>query len=223
MMKLNLYHYWRSSSSWRVRWAFAVKGVECNYISVDLLNGESESAAHLARNPLGYVPVLEFAHPAAEFDNEQDLPPSSYLSESVAIMEWADETFPEPCLLPEDIFERAQVRSLVEIINADTQPLQNLAPQALHSDDPEKRKLWAQHWIRNGLSAYETAVQKTAMLYSFGDTLTMADLCLIPQCYNAMRYDISLSDYPTIKRIYDAAIKTESYRRSEPSAFEPKK
>jgi len=211
-MKIKLYHYWRSSSSWRVRWALAHKGLAAEYIAVSLLNGESESPEHLARNPLGYLPVLEVIETGKK---------PARLFESIAILEWLEETHPEKPLLPQDAWSRARVRQLVEIINADTQPLQNLPPQELHSQDPAEKKRWAQHWIRLGLQAYETVVRETAGTFSVGHALTFADLCLVPQVYNAKRYDIDLSVYPTVLRICAEAEKTSGWKESEPEKFKP--
>ncbi len=212
MAKLRLYHYWRSSSSWRVRWGFALKGIPCEFVAVDLLSGESEAPQHATRNPLGYVPVLEFVG-GSSFQ--------PFLAESMAILEWAEEVHPEPRLLSGDAFHRAWIRQLAEVINADTQPLQNLGPQALHSDEPAKRKSWAQHWIRNGLAAYEALVTHTAGRFSVGDAVTLADLFLIPQVYNADRNDVSLDPYPTVKRISEAALATPGCQASHPDRYKP--
>lgn len=212
-MRLKLYHYWRSSSSWRVRWALAHKGIACEFQAVSLLNGESESAEHLARNPLGFVPVLEFL-------DEKD-PSRRYLTESIAMIEWTEETKPSPSLFPRDPFLRAHARALAETVNAGTQPLQNLNTQYVHSDDPAKQKVWAQHWIRNGLAAYEKLAKPHAGKLSVGDELSVADLCLIPQCYNALRNEIALEDYPTVHRIYQHALSLPSYAASEPEKFKP--
>ena len=210
---LTLYHYWRSSSSWRVRWAFAFKEIECEYVAVDLLNGESEGTAHLARNPFGFVPALEIC---ADLQS-----PPTWLTESLAIIEWADEVWPEPRLMPKSAIERAQVRQLAEVINAGTQPLQNLGPQNLYSTDPAAKKVWAQHWIRIGLSCYETLVSRTAGRFSVGDELSLADLCLIPQCYNARRYGIEPAEYPRIARIEAEALKLPSCQAADPTRFQP--
>lgn len=201
-----------------MRWALALKGITPAYIHVGLLDGESESAEHRARNPFGYVPVLELLDPPSEKHR--------YLVESIAILEYLEETVPLPALLPKNPLDRAYVRSLVEAVNAGTQPLQNLSTQiqVAPDSDPahaEKRKAWARHWIRNGMAAYEELVRKEAGNFSFGDTMTFADLCLIPQCYAAERNEISIADYPTIFRIYGNAIKTEGYRASEPERFKP--
>jgi maleylacetoacetate isomerase len=218
MTNYRLYHYWRSSSSWRVRWGLVLKGIAPEYVHVDLLNGESESEAHRKRNPFGYVPALEI------LDGKSAQ--GKLLTESVAILEYLDETVPTAPLLPKDPFARARVRALVETINAGTQPIQNLNVM-LHlapDDDPDavvKRKAWCQHWIRNGLSAYEALAKPIAGKFSFEDSPTLADLCLIPQCYNAARFDVSLDTYPTIARIHENALKTEAYRQSEPDRFKP--
>ncbi len=204
---LTLYHYWRSTSSWRVRWALAHKNIPCKYVAIDLLKGESESPEHLKRNPLGYVPVLEIQ--------------GTFIAESMAILDLLEELHPEPALLPSDPIRRAQVRQLAEMINADTQPLQNMNPQFLHSDDPEKRKQWAQHWIQNGLSAYELVVKTTAGKFSVGDELSFADLCVIPQMYNARRYEVSLDSCPTLLKIESECKKLPSYLAAEPDRFQP--
>lgn len=211
-MKLTLFHYWRSSCSWRVRWAMAHKGIPCEFVAVDLLNGESESPEHLKRNPFGFVPVLEVT-------GAQSQP--VLLTESLAIIEFLEETWPKQTLLPGDAFARAQIRALAEAINAGTQPLQNLAPQAMYSDDPEKKKEWARHWIRNGLAAYETLVGRTAGQFSVGDSLSLADLCLIPQVYNALRYDVALEEFPIIARINETALGTSSCLEAHPDRYKP--
>jgi len=181
---------------------------------VSLLNGESESPEHLARNPLGFVPVLEVT------DSDGNC---RRLIESIAILEWLEETHPEPGLYPGDAWDRARIRSLVEIINAETQPLQNLPAQDLHSQDPEAKKTWARHWINQGLTAYEKIASQTAGRFSVGDALSAADLCLIPQVYNAKRYNVDLTPFPTILGICARAEQTPSWKLSEPECFNPEK
>jgi maleylacetoacetate isomerase len=217
-MNLRLFHYWRSTSSWRVRWALAYKDIAVDYVTVSLLDGQSESPEHLARNPFGYVPVLEFV--------DEMNPALRYLVESLAIIEYLEETHPTNPLLPKDPRDRAHVRALAEAINAGTQPIQNLTTQIAYAPDSdpahtEKRKAWAQLWIRRGFEAYEALAHSRAGKFSFEDSLTMADLCLIPQCYNAIRNDVSFDEFPTIARVYANAIATESYRASEPDRFKP--
>lgn len=203
-----LFHYWRSSSSWRVRWALELKQLKCKMIEVNLLNGESESAEHRARNPFGYVPVLKVG--------------DEFLTESVAIIEWLDETVPAPALYPDSALSKAKVRALVEAINAGTQPVQNPNVAAKYSDDEGKRKEWNQFFIRQGLRAYEELIQKTAGKFSFGDHITAADLFLIPQCYNALRFEVALSEFPKIEKIYHTALATKECEASSPEKYQPK-
>ncbi len=233
--KFTLYHYWRSSSSWRVRWALSLKKIPCEYVSVDLLSDETDSPEQRARNPLGYVPVLQILEASGgsnrpELKGPGDDPTDQihasngkpkYLTESLAIIEWLDELFPTPSLLPGDSYQRAKIRQLAETINAGTQPIQNPTVALFHSSNPEEQKKWNLHWIRNGLTAYEFLIQETAGVFSVGDTLTLADLCLIPQIYNALRQGILLSEFPRIEKIYQAAILTESCQASAPDSFKP--
>lgn len=210
--KLTLYHYWRSSSSWRVRWGFAIKGIHCEFKPVNLLGDDAESVEHRHRNPLGFVPALEITHAGQ---------PSIYLAESTAILEWAEENYPKPAILPHDSMARAYSRQLAQIINAGTQPLQNLNTLDFYSTDPAARKGWAQHWIREGLNAFETLATQTAGHYSVGDEITVADLYLIPQVYNAARFEVTLEAYPTIARINQVSLATEGCIASHPDRFAP--
>ena len=206
--KLTLYHYWRSSASWRARWVFALKGIECDFVHIGLLDGEAEGEAHLKRNPLGYVPVLE-----------KD---GQYLCESLAIIQWAEENYPKPALMTGDSWKRAQIRMLAEAINASTQPPQNLSVMLHHApDNPAEQKKWAQHWNQHGLSAYEALVKPLAGRFSVGDEITLADICLIPQCAAAMRQEVDLAAYPTVSRIFKAAMETDACRKSAPENFKP--
>ena len=215
--KLRLFHYWRSSSSWRVRWGLAIKGIQAEMIAVNLLTGESESTEHKVRNPLGYVPVLEFLSPP-----QGPKGPLTYLAESVAILEWLDEAQAAHPLYPRDAALRARTRWLCEVINAGTQPLQNLSVADAHSSDPAAQKAWNQRWTRNGLTAFETLVKETAGNHCVGDSLTAADLFLIPQCYNALRQEIALeTEFPLLARLYESGLKTESCQAAHPDRYAP--
>ena len=212
-MKLRLFHYWRSSSSWRVRWALAIKKLECEFIPINLLTDESDQPEHLARNPLGYVPVLEIN--SAE-------KPSWFLSESTSILEFLEESFPHPTLFPGDPLNRARIRQLAQIVNSDIQPLHNPNVVEKVTSYAEQKKQWNQFWIRKGLHAYQTLAQLSAGTFSVGNTITAADLCLIPQCYSALRNEIQLSEFPLIERIYNTALQLEECKKSAPEAFQPK-
>lgn len=212
-MSYHLYHYWRSSSSWRVRWTFTLKNISCEQIPVDLLKGEQKSPEHLRRNPSGAVPLLEIV--------DDKTKTTKRIAESTAIIEWAEENFPNPRLLPGDSWQRARIRQLSQIINSGIQPVQNLKVQQYYSQEKEKQKEWARHWIKRGLEAYETLVQETAGMFSVGDTVTMADLFLIPQCYNAERYEVSLKEFPTIAKINANGLATPTCQSAHPDRFKP--
>jgi len=211
MQGLKLYHYWRSSSSWRVRWALDHKGIKTELKAVSLLDGESESPEHRARNPLGYVPALDTPH--------------GILTQSSAIVAWLDEISSEPPLYGASTWERARIRQLGAVIAEDTQPIQNLPVLHLHSSDAKEQKKWAQHFIRQGLGAFETLAAGTAGEFSVGDRLSWADLCLIPQLYNADRFGIPVgsqdSEFPLLTRIAQACERLPSYLSSHPSRHEP--
>lgn len=206
-MKPVLYHYWRSSSSWRVRWALLLKGVEHDAVDVDLLGAEQLGAEHLRRNPLGMVPVLQLGE--------------VFLAESVAIIEYLEEQVPDPPLLPRDPLARARVRQLVEVINAGTQPLQNLSVLRRLSDNQQEQRRWAQHFIRRGLSAYEALIASDPGPFSLGSTLTAADLFLVPQCYNARRHGLDLAEWPRIAQVEGACLSTPAARATSPEQLQP--
>ena len=208
MNGLKLYHYWRSSSSWRVRWALELKSLPCEMIAVNLVNGESESPEHLKRHPLGYVPALE-THQGT-------------LTQSLAIVRWIEDTFPgSPPLFPEAPWEHARVLQLADMICSDTQPIQNVNVLQMHSSDPMEQKCWAQYFIAQGLHAFETIASQTAGKYSVGDALSWADLCLMPQLYNAKRYEVSLETLPVIQQISKECERLPTYLASHPSRYEP--
>lgn len=207
-MKLTLFHYWRSSGSWRVRWALALKGLPYDAVPINLLNGENDQPTHLKRNPMGYVPVLEVG--------------GKFLAESVAILEFLEETHPAPPLYPRDPFERAFARQLVELVNSGIQPLHNLNVVERHSDDPGERKRWSQEWIRKGLGAYEALLAGTPRArFSLGDRVSAPDLFLIPQCYAAGRNEVNLQEFPRVAAINAAALETPECQASHPDRFAP--
>jgi maleylacetoacetate isomerase len=183
MSRLVLYGYWRSSSAYRVRLALSFKKLEFENVPVNLLTGEHRSDEHVQRSPLGFVPCLMID--------------GTPFVESVAIVELLEDVFPEPRLYPEDPYDRARVRALVEVINAGTQPLQNLSVLE-RVGDPSSRKEWARHFIAKGLAAFEALATGAARggPFIFGERITAADLYLVPQLYNARRYGLDLAPYP---------------------------
>ena len=183
-MELELYSYWRSSCSWRVRIALHYKGLDYHYKPIHLVRdgGEQHSGEYRLRNPMEEVPVLYV-------DGEP-------LSQSMAILEYLEECCPEPSLLPSDAKERARVRQLSQIINSGTQPIQNLGVmQKLARDfavDKESTQKWSRDWIERGLTAFADLARGFGGKYSCGDKVTIADCCLVPQLYNGRRFGVNM-------------------------------
>jgi maleylpyruvate isomerase len=179
---MRLFAFHRSSASYRVRLALAHKGLPYEVVPVALHSGEQRETEHRARNPIGQVPVLEVA-----VGRERVL-----LAQSVAIMEYLEETHPEPALLPRAPIDRARVRELTELVNSGIQPLQNLSVlqhvDALGADSAT----WARHFVLRGLVALEERSRTTRGSFLFGDTPTLADVCLVPQLFNARALGVPL-------------------------------
>ncbi len=209
MTELVLYTYWRSSSAYRVRLALAAKGLAYRSVAVNLLEGEQRAPSHVARSPMGYVPCLEVN--------------GETFAESVAIIELLDELHPEPPLLPREPRGRARVRALVEVVNAGTQPLQNLAVLQKLSSDPEARTEWRRHFVEKGLGAFEALMEANARRgvkgrFAYGDSFGMADCYLLPQVYNARRYDVDLAPFPRVASAAEAIAATDAGRAAAPEA-----
>lgn len=203
--QLTLHHYWRSSCSWRVRWALEYKKIPYGKKHVNLLKAEQKEEAYLKINPSGYVPAL--------------LIQGQYYGESLALLEWLDEKYPNPPLLPGASEDKLYVRILAQNIASGTQPLQNLVAQQKHSEDPEERKIWAKFWNERGLAVLEKLIRPGPHgSFCFRDQLTIADLCLVPQVYNAKRYDVDISAYPTVEKIYNRCLQEPTCKSSAPEA-----
>jgi maleylacetoacetate isomerase len=202
-----LHDYHRSSASYRVRIALALKRIAYRRHDVSLLNGDQRSNAHLARSAQGFVPVLE-------------LDDGRMLTQSLAIIDWLDAAHPEPQLIPADPFDRAGTWARALLIACDIHPLNNLrvlkrlkhqfdAPDAARDD-------WYRHWVAEGFAALETEAGERR--YLGGDAPDLSDVCLVPQMYNARRYDLDLSPYPRLVAI-DAALQAlEPVRAAHPDA-----
>ncbi|WP_115718333.1 maleylacetoacetate isomerase [Gallaecimonas mangrovi] len=187
---MTLYGYWRSSAAYRVRIAMAIKGVDYVSIPVHLVKdgGQQHGQEYCAINPSQLVPSL--------------IDGPLVLTQSLAILEYLEETQPGPKLLPDDAGARAQVRAFCQDIACDMHPLDNLRvlqylTGELNVSEADKLK-WYRHWVEVGFSALEQRLVKSAGQYCFGDTLTMADCCLVPQLYNAKRFDVTLTPFPTL-------------------------
>lgn len=205
--RLTLYSYWRSSSSWRVRIALAWKRLAYEYVAVHLLKegGEQHQRAFRALNPMEQVPVLGVREGSR----------SLHLRQSLAIIEYLEERWPAPPLLPSERGERAQARALAELVNSGIQPLQNLGVlqhvrDALGGDE----RAWAAHWVGRGLEALEQAVRESAGTYCVGDAVSYADLCLIPQLYSARRFGVEVDAYPTLTAIEARCATLDAFREA---------
>jgi len=189
-----LYGYFRSSAAYRVRIALNLKGLAYEQAPVNLVAGEQRSKENLARQPQGLVPSLV----------TED---GRVLNQSLAICEYLDETHPEPALLPSDAAGRARVRALAQLVACEIHPLDNLRVlKYLVGElgvDEDAKLTWYRHWIAEGFSALEAQLSREAGSGDFchGDTPTLADLCLVPQVFNAERFACDLSAYPAIQRI----------------------
>jgi maleylacetoacetate isomerase len=199
---MRLYEGWRSSASWRVRWALLLKNIAYESTLIDVEIGDQHTIL-ASKNPMHQVPTLE-------------LDDGQLLTESVAIIEWLDETHPEPPLLPKDPLARARVRELVQIVNSGVQPLQNTIIRKAVSSDPEAQRAWVCRFIERGLLAYETHVRAYAGRFSFGDQITMADLYLVPQVRNAKRHDADISACRRVLAIYDACMELPEVKATDP-------
>jgi maleylpyruvate isomerase len=208
-MRLVLYSYWRSSSAWRVRIGLGLKQLEHEYRAVNLLAGEQFEDEHRARSPLAQVPVLE-----AEEDGGRVL----RLTQSMAILEWLDERFPEPGLLPADLAGRARVRALAEHVNSGIQPLQNaIVLKLLKEKEPGLEKVFARKFIERGLAALEVALQDGgAGRFCHGDAPGLADCYLVPQLFSARRFGVELGPFPTLRRIEEACLALQPFQAALP-------
>ena len=207
---MKLYTFFRSSASYRVRIALNLKALNCEQVPIHLRRGggEQSSATYKAINPQALVPALEDA--------------GRILTQSLAIMEYLEERYPKPPLLPADPADRALVRSMALIIACEVHPIQNLRVlvhlknNLKQSDDD--LNFWARHWIDLGLSAFEQIVVSSPKQsrFCFGDTPTLADICLVPQLANARRFGCDLSVYPTLLQIEKACSALPAFADAAP-------
>uniref|UniRef100_A0A0N5BVX3 maleylacetoacetate isomerase n=1 Tax=Strongyloides papillosus TaxID=174720 RepID=A0A0N5BVX3_STREA len=199
-----LYSYWRSSCSWRVRIALNLKKIDYEYKAVNLLKQENRSDEYLKINPIGFVPTL--------------IIDDNVLTESLSIIEYINEKYPEPFpLLPKSLSDRAKARSIALTISSSIQPIQNLGVINYYSSDPAKKKEWSNHFITKGFTTVEKMLEKCHGKYCVGDNITIADLCIPPQVYNALRFDVDMSKFPIISKINEELGKIEAFKLAHPS------
>jgi maleylacetoacetate isomerase len=207
---MKLIGYFRSSAAFRVRIALHLKGIVVDHAFRHLRKGEQSAADYVAINPQKLVPALI-------------LDSGQVLTQSLAILEYLEETHPAPPLLPRDPIDRARVRSLALIPTADIHPIQNLRVMAYLREKYEQSEegafAWSRHWIETGFTAYEASVAgnpKTGA-FSHGDQPTMADLCLVPQIFNAGRFKVDMAKFPTLQRIFATCMKHPAFDAAQPS------
>ncbi len=206
---MKLYSYFRSSAGWRVRIVLALKGLDYDLVPVHLMRegGEHLTAEYAQTNPQKLVPVLE-----------ED---GAVFAQSMAIMEYLEETHPEPCLLPGDAKRRAEIRAFCQAIACEIHPLNNLRilkylVRELGQDEDAKLA-WYAHWIQEGFRPIEQLLGSGDGPYCFGAEPTLADACLVPQVFNAERFDVDLSEFPKIRAVNAACLAHEAIAATVPS------
>lgn len=206
MSDLVLYNYFRSSTSYRARLALHWKGLAFDYKPIHLLKNEQRSPAFLALNPQGEVPTL--------------IHKGQVISQSLAILEYLDEVFPQIRIYPTDPVQRAQVREFCEHINAFIHPLGNLKVQKYletqHGFDQAAKDKWVLHWLNEGFTALEKILEKSAGTYCFGEQPTAADFCLIPAVFTARRFHLDMTPFPIINRIDQHCKTVEKMMKAHP-------
>ena len=210
---MKLYNYWRSSASYRVRIALALKGLSYEYVAVHLVKNEQLAESFRALSPAQLVPALVLEEPD-----------SAPLTQSLAIIEYLEECHPEPPLLPADVLGRARVRAIALDIACEIHPLDNLRvlrflvkDMGVSEDDKNR---WYRHWVETGLDVVERqlAGHPATGRFCHGDTPGLADCVLVPQIFNAQRMDCRLDHVPTVMRIFEACMAEPAFASSQPSA-----
>lgn len=205
---MTLYDYFRSTAAYRVRITLNLKGLDYQQAPVNLLKGEDHGTDYRAVNPQGLVPALTVD--------------KAVLQQSLAICEYLDEVEPEPPLLPGDPLQRAQIRALAQMVACDIHPVNNLRILKYLTGElgvSEAQKLnWYRHWIDEGFRPIEQMLEKTAPdgPFCFGERVTLADICLVPQVYNARRFELDLNPYPRIVGIEQHCLTLDAFERAKP-------
>lgn len=207
---MKLYNYFRSSASFRVRIALNLKGLPYEYVPVHIARGEHKQAAWAGHLPEGLVPSLE-------------LDDGTLLTQSMAIVEYLDETQPGAKLLPADALGRARVRALSQIVACEIHPINNLRvlKYLVHElkVEEEPKNTWYRHWVRTGLQAFEKQLAAAPSgRFCHGDTPTLADCCLVPQIFNGQRFKVDFSGLPRTMAAFEACMALDAFQRAQPSA-----
>lgn len=211
MTKPILFDYYRSSASFRVRIALNLKGIDYDSVPINLAEGAQKEAGYRARNPQGFVPMLEVD--------------GTRISQSLAIIDYLEAAHPEPRLAPADAKDRAHVLAMALTIACDIHPLNNLRVLKylvgpLQQEEAAKTA-WIARWIGEGFAALEAMAAPRSGRFLFGDQPTLADICLVPQMYNARRFDVPLDDYPTLLRADTEARTLDAFASADPDRLAP--
>lgn len=204
-MGYTLYSAWRATAPYRVRIGLALKGVAYDYVALDLIKGDQREPAYRAVNPQGLTPALDIG--------------GRVLTQSLAILEWLEETRPEPPILPNDPLDRATVRAMALVIACDIHPLNNtrigraLNKLGISRDD---NLAWIHRWITDGFDTLEPMVASHGRGFAFGDMPTIADCCLVPQVYSANRYELDLAPWPAIRAAAQRAAEHPAFQAAHP-------
>ena len=206
-MPLTLHSAWRATAPYRVRIGLALKGVAYDYAAVDLLAGEQREPAYRAVNPQGLAPAL-------------DLGDGHILTQSLAILEWLEETRPQPAILPRSALDRAVVRAMANIVACDIHPLNNTRVGRKLKElgiDNAAVSAWITGWITEGFDALEPMVARHAGMFSFGDSPTIADCCIVPQVYSADRFNMDMAAWPAIAGVAERTAMHPAFAAAHPS------
>lgn len=205
---MTLYGYWRSSASYRVRIALAIKGLDVRHVPVNLREGEQLSPEHATRNPQGYLPVLE-------------LEDGTRLTQSLAILDYLDAAYPDPSLMPKDAILRSHILAASLVIASDISPIQNLSVlkyiRSEHHQDDAGVKKWSAHWIAKGFESLEKmADPETEFFYT--ETPMFFECCLVPQIYNARRFGVDMGRFPNLLRVETACQALPAFKKALPES-----
>lgn len=204
---MKLLGYWRSGAAYRVRIALALKGLPFDYEAVNLLKDEQKSGVYLEKNPQGLLPTLI-------------IDDGTLLRQSLAIIEYLDETNPKPPLLPSAPVERARARAIAYAIACEAQPFQNLRMQKYLREKSgftdDAIKAWLAQWVGGAMHAVEAMIAESGGKFCVGDAPTIADICLVPQVYAALRFNVDLSGMDRLNRIYERCIALDAFKKAHP-------
>ena len=186
-----------------MRIVLALKNIEYSYQGINIVNGENLTLDYLQKNPLGQVPAL--------------VTPTISLTQSLAIIQYLEAVHPLPSLIPSSPYQLGKMWEICEIINSGIQPIQNNHILNKIESFGQNKKEWAQAVITEGLQSVENILKTTAGLYCIGDAVSIADVCLVPQVYNSLRFDLDINNFPIIKRVYESLLSLSAFQTSHPS------